>query len=514
MHAAGMQEDYVQDFPGAGTHIIHGVAIVVPVATDFPLTPLTRLTAEQHTAAQVWDDTCSYFWDVVDVLPFRTGIVGTDSGVRRCTIFTLDAHSLETARAALAEQNDSWIDAHGCLQPTSAVTLPPVLVQLILQKLWLCIPLHHSNNFRCTSDLHKWRRKVTKATRGEDRLRIDAAQAAIQQQLHDPPGEAGAIAAAQWQCTHLGIAALLDMVRAWRGMLIGEDPWDGSEEEANFEEAISILIGVNNEISFAGTQQANRQVSATGGFRYKLAFLIKTVLLCGNVRDTRKIRDVLHQAIALICPPALAGAFLRTLTNVRYSVPSASTICHARFCCDMTLLLSQRALFASICGIDREHSPLLLAMTDSSPQGRYNWQNTLFSLIKAEDLLDVGRSAVQLVRLRVDCRENVETSDAELGCLSALASKIRNFYCTCAALGSRRASLGHKLHAILHQCFMMTGTPPLLQKVCASIASWTVDLGVESLVNTTQPVGFDEVFPYFCQTAVEDEDIPSSYWQT
>ena len=252
MSAAGMQEDYFQDCPGAGTHIIHGVAIVVPAATDFPLTPLTRLTAEQHAGAQVWDDTYSYFWDVVDVLPFRTGIVVTDSGVRRCTIFTLDAHSLETARAALAEQNDSWIDAHGCLQPTSAVTLPPVLVQLILQKPWFCIPLHHSTSFRTTSDLHKWRRKVTEAIRGEDRFRMDAAQAAIAQQLHDPPGEARAIAAAQGQCTHLGIAALLDMVRAWRGMLLGEDPWGGSEEEANFEEAISILTGLGNEISFAG----------------------------------------------------------------------------------------------------------------------------------------------------------------------------------------------------------------------------------------------------------------------
>lgn len=87
---------------------------------------------------------------------------------------------------------------------------------------------------------------------------------------------------------------------------------------------------------------------------------------------------------------------------------------------------------------------------------------------------------------------------------------MQHFMCTCAGLGSRRSGVGHKLHAVYHQLFMLTGRPPLLKDLCECIAAFTVDLGVEASMNKALPIPFDNMFPYF---VVNDESLPDGYWQ-
>ena len=157
----------------------------------------------------------------------------------------------------------------------------------------------------------------------------------------------------------------------------------------------------------------------------------------------------------------------------------------------MALCMLQREYFSGL--IDRGDGFVLLGMTDSSPIGNYNWQNTSFEVIKGQELRDCGRAAQYLAGHRRE--DDILMSDEEA---HQMRSGICEFQCSCAALGSRRAALGHKLHAILHQCFMMTGSPASLKDLCHRITTWTVDLGVESNIPKFQPVPFSVAFPYFC----------------
>ena len=114
-----------------------------------------------------------------------------------------------------------------------------------------------------------------------------------------------------------------------------------------------------------------------------------------------------------------------------------------------------------------------------------------------EDLLTVGRAARQLAGRRRD--DPSADSDEDVAAREAMQSGMQHFICPCVGLGSKRASLGHKVHAVWHQVFMITGTPTLLQRFCASIAAWTVDLEVESAFNTVLVVSFADMIQRFCE---------------
>ena len=103
----------------------------------------------------------------------------------------------------------------------------------------------------------------------------------------------------------------------------------------------------------------------------------------------------------------------------------------------------------------------------------------------------------------------VHVSEAEQAAIDTLTSQMEHFLCICVALGSRKAGLAHKFHAVVHQCYMMTGRPLVLRELLFCIASWTVDLGVESGLNNVEPIAFETLFPYFVD---HNEDMADEEW--
>ena len=209
---------------------------------------------------------------------------------------------------------------------------------------------------------------------------------------------------------------------------------------------------------------------------------------------------------------------LDTLTHPRTQdaaslskVPSAATVSFARFVFDIGLMLCQRTMFARLLPDWPAAHPglLLMGMTDSSPVGGTSWQNTSFVMVKGEDVAAVGRASIHLAHQRRDDADGDTEHEASLR--QCMRDGMRTCMAPCCGLGSRRAGLGHKLHAIWHQVFLMTGTPPLLHRFCRAVSTWTVDLGVEASVNRVHPVPFDGAFPYLVR---ECADAPAGYWET
>lgn len=129
----------------------------------------------------------------------------------------------------------------------------------------------------------------------------------------------------------------------------------------------------------------------------------QVVMMCKNLRDSRQLRQTLQHAVVMIFPRSMAAALLAIISHANeYPVPSASTVSHARFTFDMGLLLCQRIRFTRMLHGECMPRPVLFGMTDSSPIGGMNWQNTSFYLVGGDRLLQVASAAVELVRLRGD----------------------------------------------------------------------------------------------------------------
>ena len=192
----------------------------------------------------------------------------------------------------------------------------------------------------------------------------------------------------------------------------------------------------------------------------------------------------------MVFPRPIARSLQAVIDDPAYVVPSPSTVSHARFCFDMALLLYQRDMFTKMFQ-ELGPRPCLLGMTDSSPMGQYNWQNTSFQMIKGSLLRQFGQTARRLAsRVRATAADCTEDDERDIQFLESAA---RKFTCTCTGLGTKQAGLGHKQHAVWHQLFMMTGTPQLLRRVSGCVEVWTVDLGVESKMNNAAPASFEKI---------------------
>ena len=153
-----------------------------------------------------------------------------------------------------------------------------------------------------------------------------------------------------------------------------------------------------------------------------------------------------------------------------------------------------------------------MGMSDSSPQGGMNWQNTSVCLLMPQDFWKVVQASRRLIRWYWEAdidghREDTPPNDFESDAISTMRSGLRTIALTPAGLGSRRQSLSHKQHAILHQLYLVSGSPASLAGLLECVTAWTVDLGVESSIPQSVVCEFADLFPYFLPVAVDDADL-------
>ena len=124
---------------------------------------------------------------------------------------------------------------------------------------------------------------------------------------------------------------------------------------------------------------------------------------------------------------------------------------------------------------------------DASPKGGVDWIMSGATIMKVSDLVSAFRQANAL------CYEVDEAATAII--VEELASKLQIHQGVPAAVGSGRAGLKYKMHAVAHSMRLQTESWSSVVKLLNATWSWTGDLGVEASV-TKFHMRIDALFPW------------------
>jgi hypothetical protein len=213
-----------------------------------------------------------------------------------------------------------------------------------------------------------------------------------------------------------------------------------------------------------------------------LAFSVK----CGG---GTMMRDVIESAVRLALPDELAAAHV-AMVKADMRAPTKSCISQSRLIVDGALMLWKR--------IENRPSTVRYVLADSSPQAKHDWMMSECFEIKEEDMM----KAAEAVRFLAATKGNDDPEAAA----SLVAERHRRSkelrHCVVrhvlppAALGVARGSLHHKLHALLFQVFLETGSWAAACTWLRGVTSFTTDQGVESLLARAPLPDLSKFFPH------------------
>jgi hypothetical protein len=181
------------------------------------------------------------------------------------------------------------------------------------------------------------------------------------------------------------------------------------------------------------------------------------------------------------------------------------------FVLDVAYMTYMRHWYADQC-VNMDRLPLIYMMVDSSPISGFDWENTIFSIIGAADIVEVFDSCQLLVRAALN-RQTLDDDDAtipdmladESELMQAIADSIMIHHCPPVGLGAKRTNVKHRLQAFYHQMYLETGSSYLMRRVLNSIETCTGDLGTESGFPSAPSIAFASALPYV-QNNDDDDD--------
>ena len=216
-----------------------------------------------------------------------------------------------------------------------------------------------------------------------------------------------------------------------------------------------------------------------GGRRkaYSIEKIIRCVCTSGLLSADRNLRVAVEQSVRLVASETM-GNYIMAMSVAASDMPSPATLSRARLTVDCGYMrwCQKRVRQPSLV------VPFLLC--DSSPQANKDWVLAECRLLTKEVAIKVFR-AVQLLFETKD--ESDPTVDR--AALFAIVDEgcARHMYPP-GAVGSRRASLLHKLHAVLHSMRLEMGSWAAVKAWASEVFSFTTDAGVEKgLAGVTSP---------------------------
>lgn len=246
-----------------------------------------------------------------------------------------------------------------------------------------------------------------------------------------------------------------------------------------------------------------------GQGQYAAWVVLRTVLLCQNVRDANKLRETLVHAGSLSFP-ALSGQVAAIMAD--RSVPSASTIHRQRFLVDTAFMRYMREkhkrwyeaslpqhtwdhILGELINVGSFH----YLMTDASPQAGQEWQMSQAMSIPLDRLREVGEAFSYLTAARQrseadqtvtargargrDARPDAREEEALLRRqhhTTIVEEAVEEHMLPVAGLGRAAMGVRRKIHALLHQVKLELHTSKDLREYLAATVSITTDQGTES----------------------------------
>lgn len=229
--------------------------------------------------------------------------------------------------------------------------------------------------------------------------------------------------------------------------------------------------------------------------QYAAWVTLKTVLLCDNIKDAKRLRDTLLRA-GTLCFPSLAP-HLSSIIGAT-TVPSASTIYRHRYFVDVAFMRYMRqkhteeyksskhlrtcdAVLSELLNVGSFH----YLMTDASPQGGQEWLLSQSRSIALSCLEAFGTHFVQLQATRNSCSQGSERQQQEIALQRQESSQfIQNNFeehiFPVAGLGKAALSLRMKIYALLHQIKLEVESMEEFREFLSATVSITTDQGTEA----------------------------------
>ena len=395
-------------------------------------------------------------------------------------------HHVGTVREVL----DGWANAFGCrqqLQITAFLQLPPPLVMLLGHQIWKDIgAIFHTKSTRNGFSIDK----VSLGLRphGEPPARQE------QQQDDEPVAQ---ISAERLTC-------LADDLRVWAAGIQEEQP---SNHIDDLRCSATYLAGWCEWADACERQLTSEELlcSRRQGRQRMLdnAVLFASLWLSYNLRSDRDLKSVGKDTLMLLCPGTLQAWLHNNVDFLVERLPSASTISRSRFPFDCSWQLWwQRHMQESF----SKEGVFTMLMVDATPMFGREWLLACY-----ETCLDIEKQTQcmhSLFAVWNAAREGRLEQDGVEAAMDMWA--MEEHICVPTGLGSARASLPHKIHALLHMLALDCGSWPLVSQYCDSVAVITSDMGTEGLLASAQ---HDDLTPeFYPKVGLNAIDNDTRFW--
>lgn len=259
--------------------------------------------------------------------------------------------------------------------------------------------------------------------------------------------------------------------------------WAGLVGHSNVQ---SILVKLDK--ARAALETSRKRISETDKSKWSAGSLIHAVVATGMLKNRAHLQDIVKRCTAMLVDSHIGCAALLDEISIGTCAPTPSTVRQATLSLDAAIMLNRRDQ-------NLEDGWSFFYWADASPQGGFDWLIIQYVAIRDADLphfIDafstvVGFASEMTTLLEADefadqqeaiesvmCRWSDVQAKAKLMCAIHTQVPI--------SIGTRAATVEHKLRALLHGIFLETHPPHTVSvpRMCSQVCSFTTDLGTEA----------------------------------
>jgi hypothetical protein len=243
------------------------------------------------------------------------------------------------------------------------------------------------------------------------------------------------------------------------------------------------------------------QFACRGGKRFKGIGLVMVVLFAGGVKDASSINELVAQALRILFSPGFAEVMMKSLSQC--PLPSGSTVSRARLWLDCAFILYRRMESVDF-GLMLNAIYLKL---DASPQAGRDWLMIKCREVKVSVLNILLGIVFDLISEPLANNASVMDIRAWSAKCAQVAQAFSSHTFVPVALGMRRASLRHKLAAMLWCVYIESVGLREIIGFLTSVIAITTDQGTEAGLADVPSIPLAQLLPQMKgEFDIEDDD--------
>ena len=299
---------------------------------------------------------------------------------------------------------------------------------------------------------------------------------------------------------------------------------------------MQVLEVDNLHRSLTSDSLAFMQMSKVSTHKYSVKMIVTAVQTCTLLRDSGDLEKQLRLSVRMIMAEQ-EQELLQAIDRGLLRAPSASSVSRWRLAIEVGFMFFMRQMFAASADV-----AVRCLLTDSSPQRGFDWLLTETYTLAPADFEQWCRATWGLARTLQKATKlgraleedggghDVQQLQSDLDSVQQERLVLQTMLDTCSsvwgrpsqppldvhihppgALGSQRAQLVHKIHALLRVLLLEVGTWPAVSRYLATVRGVCTDFGTESGLADVQDIDVTDMFPWCAETcdfcSVEPEPL-------